>query len=102
MNVLLERVGSELELQRKPSVLSIGRIVSNCSVTRIFNGAALNLGSRVYSYLSLGRLLSQLILEGVDNVITPAYLEIEPELIWVYTDTYSNNNVYSNTDWNID
>lgn len=63
MNVLLQRVESGLELQRKPSVLSLERTVSNCSVTRIFNGSALNLGSRVYSYISLGRLLSQLTLE---------------------------------------
>ena len=29
------------------------------------------------------------------------YLEIEPELIWVYTDIPADNNVYSNTTWNI-
>lgn len=30
------------------------------------------------------------------------YLEIEPELIWVYPDWDVSNNVYSNTTWNID
>ena len=34
---------------------------------------------------------------------TPApYLEIEPELIWVYPDWGVDNNVYSNTIWNVD
>lgn len=27
------------------------------------------------------------------------YLEIEPELIWVYPDFEVSNNVYSNTEW---
>lgn len=30
------------------------------------------------------------------------YLEIEPELIWVNPDWGVDNNVYSNTNWNID
>lgn len=76
MNVLLQRVESGLELQRKPSVLSLERAVSNCNVTRIFNGSVLNLGSRAYSYISFGRALSQLILERVDNVIRPPYEEV--------------------------
>lgn len=29
------------------------------------------------------------------------YLEIEPEIIWVYPDTQTDNDVYSNTIWNI-
>lgn len=33
---------------------------------------------------------------------TDPYLEIEPELIWVYPDMDTSNNVYSNTTWNID
>ena len=30
------------------------------------------------------------------------YLEIEPEIIWVYPDWAVDNNVYSNTRWNVD
>lgn len=29
------------------------------------------------------------------------YLEIEPELIWVYPDWSAYNDVYSNTTWNV-
>lgn len=29
------------------------------------------------------------------------YLEIEPTLIWVYPDWATDNNVYSNTHWNV-
>lgn len=29
------------------------------------------------------------------------YLEIEPELIWVYPDVEVDNNVHSNTAWNV-
>ena len=32
---------------------------------------------------------------------TQFYLEIEPELIWVYPDFEVDNNVFSNTDWYI-
>lgn len=33
---------------------------------------------------------------------TPApYLEIAPEMIWVYTDWSAYNDVYSNTTWNV-
>ena len=33
---------------------------------------------------------------------TAPYLEIEPTLIWVNPDWAVDNNVYSNTTWNID
>ena len=29
------------------------------------------------------------------------YLEIEPKIIWVYPDWAVDNNVYSNTSWNV-
>ena len=32
---------------------------------------------------------------------TQYYLEIEPEMIWVYPDFEVDNKVYSNTDWTI-
>ena len=35
------------------------------------------------------------------NIGTP-YLEIEPEIIWVYPEWAVDNNVYSNTHWNVD
>ena len=35
------------------------------------------------------------------NIIAP-YLEINPEIIWVYPDWSAHNEVYSNTHWNVD
>ena len=41
----------------------------------------------------------------IDNfcgqIIPTAYLEIEPEILWVYPDFEVENYVYSNTDWYI-
>lgn len=34
------------------------------------------------------------------NIMHP-YLEIEPTLIWVYPDWAAENDVYSNTHWNV-
>lgn len=31
----------------------------------------------------------------------PPYLEISPEIIWVYPDWSAYNDVYSNTTWNV-
>lgn len=47
-----------------------------------------------------GHLKCQLI-RTTKPIIEPVYLEIEPEIIWVYPNFESSNNVYSNTDWNI-
>lgn len=35
------------------------------------------------------------------NIMRP-YLEIAPEIIWVYPDWSAHNDVYSNTHWNVD
>ena len=34
--------------------------------------------------------------------VVPPYLEINPEVIWVFTDWSAQNDVYSNTRWNVD
>lgn len=34
--------------------------------------------------------------------VVPPYLEINPEVIWVYPDWSAYNDVYSNTRWNVD
>ena len=36
-----------------------------------------------------------------DKRPTAPYLEIEPEIIWVYPDWSAQNDVYSNTTWNV-
>lgn len=35
------------------------------------------------------------------QIIPSVYLEIEPEIIWVYSNMEVDNNVYSNTKWHI-
>lgn len=57
---------------------------------------------RIMSYLSLERQQSMLILQRVYDTINVPYLEIEPDLIWVYYDLESDNDVISNVDWFID
>lgn len=34
--------------------------------------------------------------------VVPPYLEISPEVIWVFTDWSAQNEVLSNTRWNVD
>lgn len=34
--------------------------------------------------------------------VVPPYLEINPEIIWVYPDWSAYNDVISNTHWNVD
>lgn len=40
-------------------------------------------------------------LDPVCQIIPSYYLEIEPEIIWVYSDWEVENQVFSNTDWYI-
>lgn len=37
-----------------------------------------------------------------DTGLVAPYLEINPEIIWVYPDWSAYNDVYSNTHWNVD
>lgn len=37
-----------------------------------------------------------------DTGFVDPYLEINPEIIWVYPDWSAYNDVYSNTNWNVD
>ena len=103
MEIILERVHSFIDLIREgfepvyikrqdDSFLSLLRIVDD---TR----AALK---RIMSHLSLQRQLSVIILERVDEQTDLPYLEIEPELIWVYPDIDISNDVLSNLTWNVD
>lgn len=39
--------------------------------------------------------------EFCGQFVPAPYLEIEPELLWIYPDFEVENNVYSNTDWYI-
>lgn len=103
MGIILERVHSSICLIREGfepvyikrqdnSFLSLLRIVDNTH-------AALK---RIMSHLSLQRQLSVIVLERVGEETDLPYLDIEPELIWVYTDIDVSNNVLSNLTWNVD
>lgn len=68
------------------------------SLSRVLNNASTAI-ERIYSTLSLRRQLSGVALTRVCDVAELPYLEIHPELIWVYPDIESDNDVYSNLDW---
>ena len=100
IEVTLQRVGSSFDIRREgtPSMsleecqkgyLSIDRVLNSISTT----------AERVYSTLSLRIQLSGVVLTRVCDVAELPYLEIQPELIWVYPDIESSNDVYSNLDW---
>ena len=52
-------------------------------------------------FRKVGGIQSRMGLVCKPNIMRP-YLEIEPEIIWVYPDWAVDNNVYSNTHWNVD
>ena len=52
------------------------------------------------SFVRKGGMACRMGLVCKPNIKRP-YLEIEPELIWVYPDWATDNNVYSNTHWNV-
>lgn len=49
----------------------------------------------------VGRMACRFSLICRTNIIAP-YLEISPNVIWVFTDWSANNDVISNTHWNVD
>lgn len=61
---------------------------------------SLELQGRIYASTSVLAVTAR-----VSHVCTPSirnpYLEIEPELIWVYPDWAADNDVLSNTTWHI-
>ena len=60
----------------------------------------------LYGYASINKIqlgregkISCNMVYSPDADVDILYLEIEPELIWVYPDFEVSNNVYSNTEW---
>lgn len=58
-------------------------------------------GGIASSFRKVGGIQSRMGLVCKPNIMRP-YLEIAPEIIWVYPDWAVDNNVYSNTHWNVD
>ena len=63
------------------------------SLTRVCGGISA-------TFTKVGGMTCRLGLVCKPNILHP-YLEIEPELIWVYPDWATDNNVYSNTSWKV-
>lgn len=103
MGIVLERIHSSIDLIREDlePVLIERQDNSFLSLLRTMDSiyAALE---RIVSYLYLQRQLSVVVLERVDEETDLPYLEIEPELIWVYPDIDISNDVLSNLTWNVD
>ena len=100
IEVTLQRVGSSFNIEREGTPSMSLDICPNgyLNLSRVLNGTRATL-ERVYSTLSLQRQLSGVVLTRVCDVAELPYLEIHPELIWVYPDIESDNDVYSNLDW---
>ena len=103
MGIILERVCSSIDLIREDlePIFIERQDNSFVSLLRITDSAYTAL-VRIMSYLSLQRQLSVVVLERVDEQTDIPYLDIEPELIWVYPDIDVSNDVLSNLNWNID
>ena len=100
IEVTLQRVRSSFNIEREgtPSISLDACPNGYLSLSRILNNAS-TATERIYSTLSLRRQLSGVVLTRVCDVAELPYLEIHPELIWVYPDIESSNDVYSNLDW---
>lgn len=79
----------------------VGRI--SCSASRIggISTTASRIGGVDTSMERVGGMTCRFSLICTTGVV-PLYLEINPEIIWVYPDWSAYNDVYSNTHWNVD
>ena len=109
MSASLTRVGgSKATLTRVDgnTTVSLGRIGGKTEVTsRLINNPVVSLdrvgGNTTASLRRIGQMSCRLSLVCSSGVVIH-YLEIEPTMIWVYPDFEVDNNVYSNTLWNVD
>lgn len=108
MSSNLTRVGgSKATLTRVDgnTTVSLGGMGGKIEVTsRLINNLVVSLdrvgGNITASLRRIGQMSCRLSLVCSSGVVIH-YLEIEPTSIWVYPDFEVNNNVYSNTNWNI-
>ena len=75
----------------------------SCSASRIgsVSATATRIGGIDASMERVGGMTCRFSLICTTGVVPP-YLEINPEVIWVYPDWSAYNDVYSNTRWNVD
>lgn len=95
MSVKITRVGeigagAELSSEGIRAVLTRDKIGVRCS----------KMQTGITATLSHDAIRARLSLVCTPSIRTP-YLEIEPQLIWVYTNIESTNDVFSNTTWHI-
>jgi len=75
----------------------------SCSASRIggIDATATRIGGICASMERKGGMTCRFALICDTGLVAP-YLEINPEIIWVYPDWSAQNDVYSNTHWNVD
>ena len=108
MSASLTRIGrSKVSLTRvgDNTTVSLGRIGGDIEVTsKLLNDLVVSLdrigGNTTVSLRRIGQMSCSLNLVCSTGVVIH-YLEIEPTMIWVYPDFEVDNNVYSNTLWNV-
>ena len=96
INITVQRIGAVTTTATKEPDAITG--VDCSAVGRIV--PTLELQGRIYAAADVFPVTAR-----VSHVCTPSirhpYLEIEPEILWVYPDLESLNNVLSNTTWHI-
>ena len=108
MSASLTRVGGgKVSLTRVGgnTTVSLGKIGGDIEVTsKLINNPVVSLdrvgGNTTVSLRRVGQMSCSLNLVCSTGVVIH-YLEIEPTMIWVYPDFDVNNNVYSDTFWNV-
>ena len=83
-------VGAELSSEGIRAVLTRDKIGVRCS----------KMQTGITATLSHDAIRARLSMVCTPSIREP-YLEIEPEIIWVYPDWSAYNDVYSNTTWNV-
>lgn len=77
----------------------------SCMSAKITRVGKIGASSELVSEGISARMTRDAIRARLSLVCTPSiqtpYLEIEPKLIWVYTNIESTNDVFSNTTWHI-
>ena len=75
----------------------------SCSAFRIggIDATSTRIGGMDADLTRVGGIKCRFSLICTTNIIAP-YLEINPEIIWVYPDWSAYNDVISNTHWNVD
>lgn len=90
--------------QRLGGVVAIAERVRgvSCTATRVggISATATRIGGMTAKAKKMGGMTCRFSLICTTGLVPP-YLEINPEIIWVYPDWSAQNEVLSNTRWNV-